>query len=100
MFVITFLGFTVSTGAQHYILGAQWRGLPYHLPFTLTSPLIPTYRLIFSLFLAWLIETADFSVACGKRVFSILTAVMFQKSTTTFSETEACEEETLKPSDF
>lgn len=45
-----FLSLTVSIGLQAQISGTQWRGLPYHLPFTLISPLIPTYRLIFSLF--------------------------------------------------
>lgn len=49
-------------------------------------------------FLAWIMENADFSVACGIGVFSILTAVVFQKCTTASSETKACEEERLKPS--
>lgn len=49
-------------------------------------------------FLVWIMENADFSVACGIGVFSIVTAVVFQKCTTASSEIKACEEERLKPS--
>lgn len=51
-------------------------------------------------FFLWVIETADFFVACGVRVFSILTPMMFQQCTTAFSETEACEEKRFKPAGF
>lgn len=51
-------------------------------------------------FRVWLVETADFSVACGIRVFSVLTPMMSQQRTTAFSETEACEEERFKSADF
>lgn len=94
------LSLTVSSGVQAWTLGAQWRRLPYYLPFTLMCPLIHTFRLIFSLFFPWVIEIPDFSVACGIRVFSILTPMMFQQCTTAFSEIEAWEEERFKPADF
>lgn len=51
-------------------------------------------------FRVWLVESVDFSVACGIRVFSGLTPMMSQQRTTAFSETEACEEERFRSADF